>query len=302
MSEGAFHLAVGDGHEIRVATAGPRDGVPALFLHGGPGSGCHPGHRALFDPDRHFAVFVDQRGAGQSRPARARHANTTSHLIADIERVREHLGLDRWLVVGGSWGATLALAFAQAHPERVTGLVLRAAFLGTRAELDWAFNTAPAMFYPTLYADFMGLLPPEEWAAPLDAYFRRILHPDPAIHRPAVLAWYETENALAELLPANIRVQPPRDRPLPATPLMEAHYFSQGCFLDRPLLDGMGAIAHLPGVIVQGRYDLLCPPATSAALAARWPAARIVFVEGAGHLITQPGVKSAVQEAIRALT
>jgi proline iminopeptidase len=296
-------LGVGDGHAIRIENYGDPEGTPALFLHGGPGSGCQPGHRALFDPARVRAIFVDQRGAGRSLPRRARHANTTDHLVADLERVRRHLGSDRWLVIGGSWGATLALAYAEAHPGQVAGLVLRAVFLGTRAELDWAFGPALARFHPALHADFLGLLPPEERGAPLDAYWRRILDPDPAVHAPAAWAWHDTERALSELLPASARLRPhPEGGPLPATPFMEAHYFLHDCFLaPGQLLANAGRLAGIPGRIVQGRYDLLCAPSTSQALADAWDGARLEIIEGAGHSLAHPGVHEAVRLAIAEL-
>src|ERR1700726_1411925 len=182
-------LPVGDGHEIYVETAGRADGIPAVYLHGGPGSGCQPDHRRLFDPERFHAVLFDQRGAGRSRPKGRLEHNTLPHLIADMERIREKIGFERWMVVGGSWGATLALAYAQAHPSRVTGIVLRATFLGTRAELESAFLDALPRFYPDLSDDFVNVLPPEERAQPLDAYWRRILDSDPAVHGPAAHAW-----------------------------------------------------------------------------------------------------------------
>src|SRR6202035_3801310 len=168
-------LAVGDGHEIYVETVGRAGGIPAVYLHGGPGSGCQPDHRRLFDPERFHAVLFDQRGAGRSRPKSRREDNTLSHLIADMETIRERFGFDRWMIVGGSWGATLALAYAQAHPDRVSCIVLRATFLGTRTELEGAFLHALPRFYPGLNDDFLNLLPAEERAEPLDAYWRRIL-------------------------------------------------------------------------------------------------------------------------------
>src|SRR6266702_5400685 len=170
-------LPVGDGHEIYVETVGRPDGIPAVYLHGGPGSGCQPDHRRLFDPERFHAVLFDQRGAGRSRPKGKREANTLPHLIADMETIRAKFGFERWLIVGGSWGATLALAYAQTHPGRVTGIVLRATFLGTRAELEGAFLDVLPRFYPALSDDFLSLLPPEERTQPLDAYWRRILDP-----------------------------------------------------------------------------------------------------------------------------
>src|SRR4051794_38849723 len=168
-------LAVGDGHDIHVESVGRVDGIPAVYLHGGPGSGCQPDHRRLFDPERFHAVLFDQRGAGRSRPKGGREANTLPHLIADMEMIREKFGFDRWMVVGGSWGATLALAYAQAHPQRVSGIVLRATFLGMRSELDGAFLESLPRFRPGLHGDFLSVLPEDERARPLAAYWRRIL-------------------------------------------------------------------------------------------------------------------------------
>ncbi len=197
-------MPVGDGHEIYVESVGRADGIPAVYLHGGPGSGCQPDHRRLFDPERFHAVLFDQRGAGRSRPKGRREDNTLPHLIADMEMIREKFGFERWMMVGGSWGATLALAYAQAHPDRVTGIVLRATFLGTRAELEGAFLDALPRFYPDLSDDFLSVLPPEERAQPLDAYWRRILDSDPAVHGPAARAWHDTERILSEHAPGRV--------------------------------------------------------------------------------------------------
>lgn len=299
MSEGQ-HLDVGDGHRIWVAPWGAVDGIPVVFLHGGPGSGCNAGQRALFDPARFRVQFVDQRGAGQSLPRRARHANTTAHLVADLERVRLQAGIDRWIVVGGSWGATLALAYAQAHPAQVAGIVLRATFLGTRAELDRAFGPVMQTFHPALHAAFLARLPEAEHADPLPAYWRRILDPDPAVHAPAALAWFDAERTLSELVPAASGIAPfDPARALPATPFMEAYYFLNDCFLPPDaLLVGAERLNGIPGVIVQARQDLLCPPATSHALAARWTSARIEMVETAGHSLAHPAVAQAVRAAV----
>ncbi len=296
------HLAVGDGHEIYVETVGRADGVPAVYLHGGPGSGCQPDHRRLFDPERFRAVLFDQRGAGKSRPKGSREANTLAHLIADMEAIRENFAISRWIIVGGSWGATLALAYAQAHPENVSGIVLRATFLGTRGELEAAFLDALPRFYPNLYRDFMGLLSEEERGKPLDAYWRRILDPDAAVHVPFAHAWADTERILSELVPPRARLDRnalTSSRALPATPFMEAHYFQNDCFM-RPgqLLEDAGKLEGIPGIIVQGRYDLLCPPATSFELAKLWRDAEIRVVEGAGHMLYDPGVRDAVMRGI----
>jgi proline iminopeptidase len=295
-------LPVGDDHEIYVESVGCEGGVPAVYLHGGPGSGCQADHRRLFDPERFHAVLFDQRGAGRSRPKGRREANTLAKLIADMETIREKFGFPRWMVVGGSWGATLALAYAQAHPDRVSGLVLRATFLGTRAELEGAFLDALPRFYPDLHTDFLSLLPPDERAQPLDAYWRRILNPDPAVHGPAARAWHDTERILSEHMPERTRLDPASlsaSRALPTTPFMEAHYFANDCFMaPNQLMNGVEKLAAIPGILVQGRYDLLCPPATSHALAARWPNSEMRIAEGAGHILYDPGVRDAVMKAI----
>src|ERR1700722_16176401 len=221
-------LAVGDGHEIYVETVGRANGIPAVYLHGGPGSGCQPDHRRLFDPERFQAVLFDQRGAGRSRPKGRREHNTLPHLIADMETIREQFGFARWMIIGGSWGATLALAYAEAHPQRVSGIVLRATFLGTRTELEGAFLDALPRFYPGLNDDFLSVLPAEERARPLDAYWRRILDADPAVHGPAARAWHDTELILSEHASTRVRLDPASlnsTGTLSATPFMEAHYF-----------------------------------------------------------------------------
>ena len=295
-------LPVGDGHAIHGETVGRLDGIPAVYLHGGPGSGCQVDHRRLFDPERFQAVLFDQRGAGRSRPKGSRNDYTLPHLIADMEMIRESLGVAGWIVVGGSWGATLALAYAQAHPDKVTGIVLRATFLGTRRELENVFLDTLRRFYPDLFDDFIGLLPAQECLMPLDAYWRRILDPDPAVHLPFAHAWHDTERCLSELVPARTRLDRNSlhsSKSLPATPFMEAHYFQNDCFMPSgQLLEEAGKLAGIPGIIVQGRYDLLCPPATSRALAAVWHDAEIRVVDGAGHSLYDPGVRDAVMKAI----
>ncbi|MBR0830634.1 prolyl aminopeptidase [Bradyrhizobium manausense] len=295
-------LAVADGHELYVESVGRSDGIPAVYLHGGPGSGCQPDHRRLFDPERFCAVLFDQRGCGRSRPKGGREANTLPHLIADLEAIREKFGFERWMVVGGSWGATLALAYAEAHPERVSGIVLRATFLGTRAEVEAGFTVRLPQFYPALNEDFLSVLPPEERKRPVEAYWRRILDADPAVHGPAARAWHDTERTLSEHKPARTRIDMASlnsTGPLPATPFMEAHYFSNDSFMTPDqLLQNAGRLAGIHGIIIQGRYDLLCPPEISQALAKVWPGSEIRVVEEAGHSLYDPGVRDAVMRAI----
>jgi proline iminopeptidase len=295
-------LAVSDDHELYVESVGREGGIGAVYLHGGPGSGCQPDHRRLFDPERFHAVLFDQRGCGRSRPKGSREANTLPHLIGDLETIRAKFGFERWIVVGGSWGATLGLAYAQAHPQRVSGLVLRATFLGTYEEIESGFCERLSRFYPALYEDFLGLLPEAERARPLDAYWRRILDTDPAVHGPAARAWHDTERILSEHAPTRTRLDPASltsNGSLPATPFMEAHYFVNDCFMQPDqLMNGAGKLCGIPGIVVQGRYDLLCPPSVAHALAARWSDAEVRTVEAAGHTLYDPGVRNAVMKAI----
>ena len=295
-------LDVGDGHWLYIEEVGDRNGVPAIFLHGGPGSGAQHMHRRLFDPRRFHAVLFDQRGAGRSHPYLSLDANTTQHQIADIEAIREHLGIDKWLVVGGSWGSTLAVAYAEAFPERVSGMALRAVFLGTPREVEWAFVDGPRLFRPELYADFVSLLPEAERARPLDAYLRRLADSDRNVHAPAAESWAAYERVLSELVPGSPRLpaEPGRSERLPPTPFVEAHYIRNNFFLQP---DELVANAHklrgIPGVVVQGRYDLLCPPRAAYALAQAWgDDCRLELIDRAGHAITEPGVMQALTAAV----
>lgn len=294
-------LDVGGGHRIYVERVGRPDGIPAIFLHGGPGSGCNAPHRELFDPNRYCATLFDQRGAGRSTPWLGLKDNTTDHLTADIERIRKLFGHERMLVVGGSWGSTLALAYAQRHPERVAGIVMRAIFLGTPREVEWAFIDGPRTFRPELYAQFLAWLPERERADPLSSYYKRLLDPEPQIHVPAAWVWHHYERALSELhpqrttLPADIRTT---GKP-PPTAIMEAHYLTHDCFLgpDQLIADA-GRLAGIPGVIIQSRYDLLCPPVSARRLHEAWPGSKLTFIEPAGHAMSEPGVKAAMIAAI----
>ena len=298
-------LDVGDGHWLYVEEFGQRGGTPVVFLHGGPGSGSQHVHRGLFDANRHHAFLFDQRGAGRSHPYMSLQNNTTAHLVADIERIREHFCIERWMVVGGSWGSTLALAYAQKHPERVTGMVLRAIFLGTRPEVAWAFNAGPKQFRPELYRDFVNFLEPPERAEPLGAYLTRLANLDPAVHGPAARMWYAYERALSEIAPAHTRLDHVKtgEGRVPPTPLIEAHYIRHNFFLEpHELLKNAARLQDIPGAIIQGRYDLLCPPKAAYAVASVWPRCELTLLDGAGHAMSDPGVMDAMRSAIGALT
>lgn len=302
-------IQVDSRHSLYLEQFGKRDGLPAVFLHGGPGSGCQRDHARLFDPELYRAVLFDQRGAGKSTPELCMIDNTTAHLVADIERLRAELGIERWLVVGGSWGSTLAVAYAEAHPDRVLGLVLRAVFLGTRAEAEWAFCGAAKYFYPELWRRFAELLPEDERADPVAAYGARLETPDARVHVPAARAWGAYERTLSELRPASpslpdslydAHAQP--GMRVPRSPYMEWHYIKHDFFLEPgQLVRDAGRLAPIPGIIAQGRYDLLCPPETAARLAAGWGNGELRIAEGAGHAASEPALRPVLVEAIAEL-
>jgi proline iminopeptidase len=297
-------LAVGDGHWIYVEEVGRKGGRPVVFLHGGPGSGSQALHRTLFDPTRDHVFLIDQRGAGRSHPYLSCHANTTEHLITDLELVREHFGIVRWMIVGGSWGSTLALAYAEKHPERVTALVLRALFLGTDEEVRWAFVDGPKIFRPELFEAFRRALPETERSDPLSAYIDRLTGPDGPERTRAAHIWNAYERILSELAPkhATIPETVAEGARLPPTPLFEAHYIKHSFFLaPGQLLAQAHKLRDVPGAIIQGRYDLLCPPSNAYALAAVWPAARLELLDHSGHSMTEPGVMDAMRRAIATL-
>ncbi|MBO0702221.1 MAG: prolyl aminopeptidase, partial [Candidatus Dormibacteraeota bacterium] len=256
-------LEVGDGHTLFVEEVGRPDGIPAVVLHGGPGGGITPRMRGYFDPDRYHVVLFDQRGAGRSTPGGSVEANTTWDLVRDIETVREHLGIERWLVFGGSWGSTLALAYAEYRPDRVTGLVLRGIFLGRPREVEWLIEGGAAPLNPAGWERFLAPIPPVEQANLLLAYSRRLFGPDREEARRCGLAWNRWENECSALVPSEEEEGTEEHKVTMAR--IECHYFVHGCFLAEPdqLLDGIDAIRHLPATIVQGRYDLVCPPVTA---------------------------------------
>jgi proline iminopeptidase len=293
------YLPLTDGHVMYWEQVGHPRGRPALFLHGGPGAGAGAVHRRFFDPQFWRVAIFDQRGAGRSRPLGSLAANTTAHLVADIEALRAHLGLERWLLFGGSWGSTLALAYAQAHPERVIGLVLRGVFLGRSPEVEW-FLHGMARVFPDAHAAFLAHLPEDERGDVLAGYLARLTHPDPLVHQPAARAWSVYEGSCSTLLPSPDTVASfAQDRTALGLARIEAHYFAHGLFLPpEGLLGHMHRIAHLPAEIVQGRYDMVCPATSAFELAAAWPQARLTVIPDAGHSALEPGVRRALVSAV----
>ena len=286
-------LEVGDGHKIYVEQCGNPDGIPVVVLHGGPGGGCSPAMRRYFDPSVFRVILFDQRGCGRSRPHASVEANTTWHLVADIDLIRETLQIDRWIVFGGSWGATLALIYAQAHPQHVAALTLRGVFLMTQRELDWFYGGGAANFWPDLWARFASLIPDDEQDDMIAAYHRRLFSGDRLIETRYARAWASWENALAAMDSDGITGESPAEYAR-AFARLENHYFVNMGFLraDQQILhpDQMAKIADIPGVIVQGRYDMICPPRSAHLLSQAWPKARLTFIGRAGHALSEPGI------------
>ena len=288
-------LALAEPHVMYWEQSGRADGVPVLFLHGGPGAGANASNRRFFDPAHYRIVVYDQRGAGRSHPLGSLDDNTTGHLVADIEALRDHLGIERWLLFGGSWGSTLALAYAQAHPERCLALILRGIFLCRPCEVDW-FLRGMGAFFPEHWQAFAEHLPVAERGDLLAGYYRRLTDPDPAVHMPAAHAWSRWEGACSTFKP-NPGVVADFDRDDLALGLArsEAHYFVNDIFLDEgALLAGIERMREIPGFIVQGRYDMVCPVRTALDLAHAWPEAELTVVPEAGHSSLEPGIRQAL--------
>lgn len=292
-------LEVGDGHTLYWEESGNPHGVPVVFVHGGPGAGCAPAYRRFFDPRHWRVVLFDQRGCGRSQPTASLVGNTTSALVADMERLRERLGIERWVLFGGSWGSTLALAYGQAHPERTLAFVLRGIFLCRPQEIDW-FMTGMGTFFPEARRRFAAHVA-EDDGPELAAWYRRLTDPDPAIHLPAARAWCAYEEACARLVPRGEAGDGNGAASL-AMARLECHYMvNEGFLAPGQLLDGLDRIRHLPAIIVQGRYDMVCPPVSAWDLVRDWPAARLTMVPDAGHSAMEPGTRLALVAAMEGL-
>lgn len=273
--------------------------MPVVFLHGGPGAGTAPAYRRFFDPSHYRIVLIDQRGAGRSTPEAELHNNTTAHLIEDLEVLREHLSIERWLVFGGSWGSTLALAYGQAHPSRCIGFVLRGVFLFSDEEVEWFLNGI-GRFFPEAWRAYTNHIPLSERSQLLRAYYDRLTDPNQEVHRPAAAAWCAYENACSRLMPSTRNTA--RNDAYYSGALsmarMEAHYMMNRGFLEPgQLLSGMDILKKHPAVIVQGRYDMVCPIRTADMLAQVWDGAAYRIIPDAGHSSMEPGIRSALIKA-----
>ena len=293
-------LKVSDLHTMYYEEAGNPQGRPVVFLHGGPGGGLDPDYRRYFDPARWRVVLFDQRGCGQSTPHAELRENTTWDLVADTERLRQTLGIEKWVVFGGSWGSTLALAYAETHPERCLGLVLRGIFLLRRKELLWFYQEGASWLFPDAWDEYLKPIPEVERGDLMSAYHRRLTSDDAAVRMDAARAWSVWEGSTSKLFqnPESI-ARFAGDAFAEAFARIECHYFVNGAFLksDTQLLDDASRIAHLPGVIVQGRYDVVCPAASAWALHRRWPKSELKIIGDAGHSITEPGIIDALVAA-----
>jgi len=292
-------IAVGDGHELYLEQSGSPGGVPAVFLHGGPGAGCGASHRRFFDPRRYRIILFDQRGCGRSTPHATIEHNSTWDLVADMERIRERLGIDAWLVFGGSWGSTLALAYAQTHPERVSGLILRGVFLCRPEEIAWFYQQGASWIYPDYWQDFLAPIPEDERRDLVMAYYRRLTDSDPLTRLTAAKAWSIWEGRCATLLPdQSIRSAFSDDRLALSLARIECHYFVNRAFLrENQLLADAGRLAGISGIIVHGRYDMICPLRSAWELSAAWSDASLRIVPDAGHAAFEAGIARALVEA-----
>jgi len=285
-------LDVGDGHMIHYERVGTPGAKPAVFLHGGPGGGCSPDHRRLFDPSRYDVLLFDQRGCGRSVPHAELNANTTWHLVADIERLRNLAGVEKWMVFGGSWGSTLALAYAETHPERVSELVLRGVYTATRAEIEWYYQWGVSEMFPDKWERFVAPIPEAERSDMVAAYHRRLTGDDPAEQLEAAKAWSLWEGETITLLPSPaLTDQHSDDHFAIAFARIENHYFHHDCWLEpQQLLRDASRLRGIDGVIVHGRYDMPCPLRYAWALHRAWPEAEFHLIEGAGHAYSEPAI------------
>ncbi|PTU72944.1 prolyl aminopeptidase [Pseudomonas mangrovi] len=290
-------LAVEEPHVLYVDESGIPDGLPVVFIHGGPGAGCDSLSRRFFNPNQYRIVTFDQRGSGRSTPYASLENNTTWHLVEDLERIREHLGIDKWVLFGGSWGSTLALAYAQKHPERVLGLILRGIFLCRQQDFDWFYQEGASRMFPDFWQDYIAPIPQEERGNLMQAFYKRLTGSDEIAQMHAAKAWSCWEGRTATLRPNPQVVERFHERAL-AIARIECHYFINHAFLESDqLLRDMHKIAHLPGTIVHGRYDVICPLDNAWALHQSWPNSELQIIRDAGHAASEAGIADALVRA-----
>jgi proline iminopeptidase len=296
----SFRLKVSGLHELYVEECGNPSGQPVVFLHGGPGAGLSPTHRRFFDPSHYRIILFDQRGAGKSRPFAELRENTTWDLVQDIEKIRTHLGIERWQVFGGSWGSTLALAYAQTHPGRVTHLVLRGIFLCRKAEIEWFYQSGAHWIFPDQWQRYIAPIPPSERDRLVDAFYRRLTSEDSRVRAEAAKAWSGWEGSTLHLIPEEAAFQAfTGDDMSQSLARIECHYFKNGCWFrtDNQLIEDVPKIRRIPTAIVHGRYDVVCPVKNAFDLSAAWPEARVEIIGDAGHAASEIGIRKALVAA-----
>jgi proline iminopeptidase len=294
------YLAVSEKHTLYWEECGNPKGKPIIFLHGGPGGGIGPSHRCFFDPEVYRIVLFDQRGCGQSTPHAALEENTTWDLVSDIEKLREHLKIDKWVVFGGSWGSTLALAYAETHPDRVKGLILRGIFLCRESELRWFYQYGAHHLFPDQWEKFLAPIPLDERGNMIEAYYKRLTSPTESVRREAAKAWSGWEgSALGIKFDPKLFQSFTEDSHADAIARLECHYFINKCFFktDNWLIENVGKIRHIPGVIIHGRYDIICPFENAWDLHKAWPEAKLEIIPDAGHAASEPGIRDALVQA-----
>ncbi len=294
------HLQVSDLHRIYYEQCGNPQGQPIVFLHGGPGGGCSPTHRRFFHPKKYRAILLDQRGCGRSSPFAELRENTTWDLVEDLEKLRQKLNISRWHVFGGSWGSTLALAYAEAHPAHVSALILRGIFLCRKFELDWLYQSGTSEIFPEYWKTYHDFIPEAERKDFVSAYYKRLTGSNEELKLKAAQVWSQWE-AATSCLHVNQEMIDEYEEPGKALPFarIEAHYFVNNAFMkkDTQLLDNVDKIRNIPGVIVQGRYDMVCPARSAFDLHAAWPESKLIVVPDAGHSAFEPGIRSALIQA-----
>ena len=291
-----WRFPVSDLHTLYLEESGNPQGVPVVFLHGGPGGSCEPGHRRFFNPEAYRIILFDQRGSGKSRPHASLEENTTWDLVADLEKIREFLEIERWVVFGGSWGSTLALAYAQTHPERVLGLILRGIFLARDTDINWFFNGDAGRIFPEAWDNFAEPIPEAERGDMVSAYYERLTSSNEIVRMGAAKAWSIWEGSSVTLLPDKNVVDHFSDPHIALSiARIECHYFKHDCFM-RPnqLLEDMHKIEEIPGYIVHGRYDMVCPIDQAVLLKQHWSSAELKVIGDAGHAVTEHGISRAL--------
>jgi proline iminopeptidase len=293
-------LPVSERHTLYYEQVGNPAGKPVVFLHGGPGGGCLPSYRQYFDPQQWRIILFDQRGCGRSRPFAELAENTTWDLVADIEQLRQHLGIPDWVVFGGSWGSTLALAYSQTYPAACRGLILRGIFLLRQQEIRWFYQEGASNLFPDAWAHYLAPIPPAERQDLVSAYYHRLTSPDPSLRRTAAQAWSVWEAATSKLLvDPNLMAAFGEDQFADAFARIECHYFIHRGFFERDdqLLANVDKIRHIPAVIIQGRYDVVCPMRSAWDLHQAWPEAELMVIPDAGHSMSEPGIQAALVAA-----